>query len=64
VFLLFYATIVACAQSKVGDTLAHVSVIGTSFQRIACNEYANGESNNVTESWLYDAWNDQPSTKP
>jgi hypothetical protein len=29
---------VAFAQSKVGDTLAHVSVIGTSFQRIACNE--------------------------
>jgi proline racemase len=52
VILLFYATIVAFAQSKVGDTLDHVSIIGTSFQRIACNEYANGDNNNVTESRL------------
>jgi proline racemase len=37
-FSPYQATIVAFSQSSVGDTLVHVSVIGTSFQRIACNE--------------------------
>ena len=30
--------VVAALLHYVGDTLAHVSVIGTSFQAIACNE--------------------------
>jgi hypothetical protein len=38
IFLSGYDTIVAYCHSRIGDTLAHVSVIGTSFQRIACNE--------------------------
>jgi hypothetical protein len=37
-FSPYQATIVAFSQSKVGDTLFQRSVIGTSFQRIACNE--------------------------
>jgi proline racemase len=46
---------VAFAQSKVGDTLAHVSVIGTSFQRIACKLYASGDNSKVTLNRLYEA---------
>jgi hypothetical protein len=47
-----YETIVAYCHSRIGDTLAHVSVIGTSFQRIACSEYAKGDISKVTDSSL------------
>jgi hypothetical protein len=41
-----YATTVALIQSKVGLTVFHFSVTGTSFQRIACNEKLIGDKFN------------------
>lgn len=46
----YHETIVACAQSKVGDTVFHSSVIGTSFQRMALDEYSNGDMSKVISS--------------
>jgi hypothetical protein len=48
-FFLLYATIVAFSQSNIGEIVFHNSVPGTSFHRMAFNEYANGENSGVTE---------------
>ena len=59
-----YATIVAFSHVSVDKIVAHSSVLGTSFQRIALSEYDKGESVGVIETWLYAALNVHPSTNP